>query len=71
MFKKRNGILHKNRGKGFEKSHVPLHGTKGGGQIFFINIVLYLLKIYFLDEEHESSIYVKLSLRIYLEIYVF
>ena len=28
---KRNGILRKNRGQGFEKSYVPLHGG-GGGQ---------------------------------------
>ena len=26
---KRSGILHKNRGKGFEKSYVPLHGVGG------------------------------------------
>ena len=29
-FEKRNGILRKNRGKGFEKSYVPLHGDGGG-----------------------------------------
>ena len=28
---KYNGILHKNRGEGFEKSYVPLHGAEGGG----------------------------------------
>ena len=27
---KRNGILRKNRGKGFEKSYVPLHGDREG-----------------------------------------
>ena len=26
---KRDGILHKNRGEGFEKSYVPLHGGRG------------------------------------------
>ena len=26
---KRNGILRKNRGRGFEKSYVPLHGGRG------------------------------------------
>ena len=26
---KRNGILRKNRGEGFEKSYVPLHGGRG------------------------------------------
>ena len=28
-FEKQNGILPKNRGKGFEKSYVPLHGGRG------------------------------------------
>ena len=27
---KRNGILRKNRGEGFEKSYVPLHGGRRG-----------------------------------------
>ena len=27
---KRNGILRKNRGEGFEISYVPLHGGRGG-----------------------------------------
>ena len=27
---KRNGMLCKNRGEGFEKSYVPLHGSRGG-----------------------------------------
>ena len=26
---KRNGILRKHRGEGFEKSYVPLHGSRG------------------------------------------
>ena len=26
---KRNGILHKNRGEGFEQFYVPLHGGRG------------------------------------------
>ena len=30
---KRNGILRKNRGEGFEKSYVPLHGGRGGAKI--------------------------------------
>ena len=29
MLKKQNGILRKNRGEGFEKSYVPLHGDRG------------------------------------------
>ena len=30
---KQNGILHKNRGEGFEKSYVPLHrGGEGGNK---------------------------------------
>ena len=32
MFLKRNGILRKNRGDGFEKSYVPLREGGGGGQ---------------------------------------
>ena len=27
---KRDGILHKNRGEGFEKSYIPLHGGREG-----------------------------------------
>ena len=30
---KRNGILRKNRGEGFEKSYVPLHGGRGGQKL--------------------------------------
>ena len=33
MFDKRNGILRKNRGEGFEKSYIPLHGVRGGQQL--------------------------------------
>ena len=30
---KRNGILRKNRGEGFEKSYIPLHGGSGGQKL--------------------------------------
>ena len=30
---KRNGILRKNRGEGFEKSYVPLHGGRAGQKL--------------------------------------
>ena len=30
---KRNGILRKNRGEGFEKSYVPLHGGRGSKKL--------------------------------------
>ena len=29
---KRNGILRKNRGEGFEKSYISLHGGRRGGK---------------------------------------
>ena len=29
MFEKRNGILRKNKGEGFEKSYIPLHESWG------------------------------------------
>ena len=36
MLKKGNGILRKNRGEGFEKSYLPLHGVGDGSKIAII-----------------------------------
>ena len=30
---KQNGILHKNRGEGFGKTYIPLHGGRGGQKL--------------------------------------
>ena len=55
---KRNGILRKNRGEGFEKSYVPLHGEGGGvkhcqNQPYVIS--KWPLRLYFTSSRNETS----------------
>ena len=50
---KRNGILRKNRGKGFEKNYVPLHGGRRGGQNCQNNP--YVIKEWYLNYTQRSE----------------